>query len=513
MLTIDKLIARNGRKYPEHTAVIDHQPGSGRKTYDWQTLDAQSNQLAQFLKQRYQLQSGQRVGLFLPNGYAFVLAYYAIQKLGCIVVPINVKLTAPELDYILDNAGAKVVLTHSLTQAAVIKLIGEPVSLDNGTLEAANDHYQCTWLDDIPALIESYERGVDNHFIEPSTPCTLLYTSGTTGRPKGVLFNHQRLLAVATMMACEMEMKPSSKLLELMPFTHSAPLNLFLLAGTLVGATHVIAPTFTPDLLLDLVEGEQTTHFFGAPVAYLLTAQQPDISKRNLQSMTHWVYGGAPLSTAQVEAVRKGFNTNALYCVYGLTEAGPTGTLLMPDEHDEKAGSVGKRAALHTEVRLVDEQGQDPGVNTPGEIELSGDGCMLEYWQNPTATDEIMTADGWLKTGDIAVRDADGFYWIVDRKKDIIISGGVNVYPREVETALLAHPAIADAAVIGVENPQWGESVKACLVLKQPIDDLDATLKAFLAEQLADYKLPRSYEVLDELPRNANGKVLKHKLS
>lgn len=512
MLTLDQLIARNARKFTDSAAVIDYDPRVGRQQHSWQQLHEQSNQLADFLKQRYTLQKGDRVGLFLPNGYAFVLAYFAIQKLGGIAVPINVKLTAPELSYILDNSGAKVLLTGKLTEAAVIKLIGEP---SGG--EASCDNYQALWLDNYNELLEPYSIAPPNHIDDQLAPCTLLYTSGTTGRPKGVLFNHQRLLAVATMMAVEMEMKPTSRLLELMPFTHSAPLNLFLLAGTLVGASHVVAPTFTPDLLLDLAEQEGTTHFFGAPVAYLLTAQQPDIAKRDLSKMTHWVYGGAPLSSAQVQAVRKAFNTKALYCVYGLTEAGPTGTLLMPDEHDDKAGSVGKRAALHTEIRLVNEEGEDPGVDTPGEIEIGGCGCMLEYWQNQSATDDIRTADGWLKTGDIAVRDADGFYWIVDRKKDIIISGGVNIYPREVETALLEHPQVADTAVIGVPNDQWGESVKAFVVLKEPLtgahDDFAKQLRDFLAEQLADYKLPRQFEVIEELPRNANGKVLKHELS
>ena len=297
-----------------------------------------------------------------------------------------------------------------------------------------------------------------------------------------------------------------------MPFTHSAPLNLTLVAGTMVGCTHVIASTFSPELLLQLVEKERTTHFFGAPVAYLMTAQHPDIAKTDLSSMTHWIYGGGPLAADHAAMVQKAFGSKQFYCVYGLTEAGPTGTLLLPQDDASKAGSIGKRAALNTEIRLVDENNGPVGTNEPGEIQLAGDGLMLEYWRNSEATVASSTEDGWLKTGDIAVRDEDGFYWVKDRKKDLIISGGVNVYPREIEDALATHPAVMESAVIGVPHPQWGESVKAYVVLKEALDDTEAELKAFLKPLLADYKIPRHVSVMNELPHNANGKVLKHEL-
>ena len=315
------------------------------------------------------------------------------------------------------------------------------------------------------------------------------------------------------MIALEMAMSPRSKLLHLMPFTHSAPLNLFLLAGTLVGATHVVAPTFTPDLLLNLVAKHRVTHFFGAPVAYLLTAQQPAIEQTDLSSVTHWIYGGAAMSTEHTKLVQRAFRSSDFYCVYGLTEAGPSGILLLPDEHAEKAGSVGRRAAFNTEVRLRTEAGNEPGVEEPGEVEIFGEGMMQCYWQNPAATQATFTSDGWLKTGDIAVRDQDGFYWIKDRKKDIIISGGVNIYPREIEDALSEHPAVAEAAVRGIPHEQWGESVKAYVVLREKMSNVQDELTEFLAQRLADYKLPRSYLELDALPRNANGKVLKHELA
>ncbi|RUO25465.1 acyl-CoA synthetase [Aliidiomarina minuta] len=492
-MNIAGFVARNARKYPQHQAVV-----SPESTHSWAQLDQQVNQLARYLSQQHKVQDGDRVALVLPNSYAFIVAYFAVQRAGAIVVPVNVRLAAPELEYILQDSGAATVLTCSMTDEAV-KLLQE-----KGT--------NAVWLDDVDHLLQDVSNAPVDCDSDDDDLCALLYTSGTTGRPKGVLFNHKALLGVATMFAVEMEYKPESRLLSLMPFTHSAPLNLSLVAGTMVGCTHVVAPTFTPDLLLDLVEKEKTTHFFGAPVAYRLTAQHPDIANRDLSSMTHWIYGGGPLAADHAQLARKAFASDQFYCVYGLTEAGPTGTLLLPEDHATKAGSIGYRAALNTEIRLVDEADKPVETNQPGEIQLTGEGMMLGYWNKPEATAEVLTEDGWLRTGDIAIRDEDGFYWVKDRKKDLIISGGVNVYPREVEDALASHPEVAESAVIGVPHQEWGETVKACVVLKSDLDNAEEALKAHLKPLLADYKVPRLIQVMTELPHNANGKVLKHLL-
>lgn len=492
-MNIPGYVARNARKYPHHEAVVEPQ---GRHT--WAQLDQRVNQLANYLHDEHGIEAGHRVALFLPNNFAFVVSYFAVQRLGAVVVPINVRLATPELEYILDDSGSDLVITCDLTGATVQPLYEKDTN--------------AIWLDNIDDLLNGLDGDDIALTIDNDDACALLYTSGTTGRPKGVLFNHAALQAVGLMFAIEMEYKPESRLLSLMPFTHSAPLNLSLVGGTMVGCTHVIAPTFTPDLLLDLVEKERTTHFFGAPVAYILTAQHPDIGKRDLSSMTHWIYGGGPLAAEHANLARKAFQSDNFYCVYGLTEAGPTGCVLLPHEHAAKAGSIGKRAAFHTEVRLVDENNEQVKPGEPGELQLTGEGIMLGYWQNPDATDDILTDDGWLKTGDIAIQDEDGYYWVKDRQKDLIISGGVNVYPREIEDALASHPAVVESAVVGVPHEQWGESVKAFVVLNRQLSDAEATLKEHLKALLADYKIPRSFVVLDELPHNANGKVLKHVL-
>lgn len=494
-MIIPAYVARNARKYPSQEAVID-----GNLRVSWQQLDQHVNLFAGILSQQHGVKAGDRVCLVLPNNYAFIVAHFAIQRLGAIVAPINVKLTASELVYIFEDAESSLVITCDMTSSQALKACAELklahlVVNDMPAFTDANHH------------VSEFERLPEQAIYEPAT---LLYTSGTTGRPKGVLFDHKALLFVGMMFATEMHYGPRSRLLSLMPFTHSAPLNLSLVGGTLVGSTHVIAPTFTPDLLLNLVQKEQTTHFFGAPVAYLLTAQHPDIAHADFSSMTHWIYGGGPLAGDHARRVQQAFRSDQFYCVYGLTEAGPTGSLLLPEEHATKAGSVGHRAAAFTEIRVVNIDGDIAEINEPGEIHIGGEGVMREYWRNPKATAEIFTEDGWIRTGDIGVRDADGFYWVKDRIKDLIISGGVNVYPREVEDALASHPAVLEAAVIGVPHEEWGETVKACVVLRDPLEESE--LRHHVAERLADYKRPRVYAFMDELPHNANGKVLKHEL-
>ncbi|MCK7458422.1 class I adenylate-forming enzyme family protein [Idiomarina aminovorans] len=495
-MIIPAYVSRNARKYSNHEAVID-----GERRMTWSQLNADVDSLAEILANDYQVAVGDRVCLVLPNNYTFIVAHFAVQRLGAIISPINVKLTANELDYIFNNAEPSLVISCSLT-----KTEAEKATADSATCPLL-------LIDNLAEFQQEHASGRSFQALDEKRadqPATLLYTSGTTGRPKGVLFDHQALLFVGLMFATEMHYQPESRLLSLMPYTHSAPLNLSLVGGTLMGSTHVIAPTFTPDLLLGLAERERTTHFFGAPVAYLLTAQHPHIENTDLSSMSHWIYGGGPLSAEHAKRVQKAFNSDQFYCVYGLTEAGPTGSFLRPEDHAKKAGSIGCRAAAFTEMRVVNESGDIAAIDEPGEIHIGGDGLMREYWHNPAATEETFSSDGWIKTGDIGVRDADGFYWIKDRKKDLIISGGVNVYPREIEDALSAHPAVAEVAVIGVPHPEWGETVKACVVLNKDVSE--DTLRQHAAVYLADYKRPRVYQFYEELPHNANAKVLKHEL-
>ena len=495
-MNVSEMLSMQARRLPNHEAIVSN--GERISYSEW---DKVVNQLASSLRS-HGVERGDKVILHMPNTKEFLFTYYAVQRLGALVVPINAKLIAAEITYILDHSEAKALITHDMTFSQVEHLDRQHI-LCIKTGEPVRD-----WLS-LEALIRRGSVEEIECNLNEDDEASLLYTSGTTGDPKGVLFTHRNLLTVATMMAIEMKMDQESRILHMMPLSHSAPLHLFLLAGTYVGATHVLAPMFSPELLLHLVSGEQTTHFFGAPIAYLATGKDPQIATTDLSSMKYWVYGGAPLGSEHVSFVKNQFQTDRLHCVYGLTEAGPNGTLLLPDEHDEKAGSIGKRAALNCEVDIKGAYGEKLPPGEVGELVIRGEGTMKEYYKDELQTKEALRG-GWLYTGDMASRDEDGFIWIVDRKKDMIISGGVNIFPKEIESALLTHPSIEDAAVIGIPHPDWGETVKAFLVVSNTLSEKEC--RTFLADKLASYKIPKQYEVVKELPRNVTGKILKNQL-
>ncbi|MGE7942998.1 class I adenylate-forming enzyme family protein [Lysinibacillus xylanilyticus] len=489
------LLARNARKYPLSEAVVCQ----GRRV-TYRDLDEQVTRFSHALLERG-VRQGDKVIIFMPNVVEFVVSYFAIQRIGAIVVPVNAKFTLQEVEYVAQHSDAKAILVHEAIFAAVENITVVPLKIKTGQEHAG-------WLNYETLLQHASIQTIDCQLNEDDVS-TILYTSGTTGKPKGVLFSYRNILTVAQMIAVEMEVKPESRILLMMPLTHSAPLHLFLMAGVFVGSTNVLTPTFTPDLFIDSIEQERTTHFFGAPVAYLLTAQLPRLQTTDLSSMKWWAYGGAPLSQNEVRHLQKVFRTENLTCVYGLTEAGPNGSILFGEEHATKAGSVGRRAPLGAELRIINDNGEDVGVGEVGEIVLFGEGNMLGYYKDDTAT-KAAFIDGWLKTGDLARLDEDGYIWIVDRKKDVIFSGGVNVYPKEIEDSMLSYDGIFEVAVIGVPHPQWGETVKAFYASKKAIAEND--LINYLEERLAKYKIPRLFEHMEALPRNAAGKILKQSL-
>lgn len=334
----------------------------------------------------------------------------------------------------------------------------------------------------------------------------IIYTSGTTGKPKGVVLSHNCVYAVGTMMAYEAEIRYGDRALLLMPLTHSAPLNLFMIGAVYAGAMCVVG-NFTPQAILKTCQDAKTTHFFGAPVAYLLALQVPDFDEYDLSSAKYWTYGGAPMGKAALNMVRSKF-PGKFMSLYGLTESGPNGIPLFPDEHEQHVGSIGRRGAVNCEVKIVTEEGIIAGPGEEGEIYLKSPSIMLKYHNKPDATKEVMV-DGWIKTGDMAQIDQDGYFWVKGRKKDMIISGGVNVYPKEIEDVLIQHPKVADVAVVGVPHAQWGETVMAVIVPKGAAPDKQE-LQAFCKQHLADFKLPRIIRFDQSIPRNASGKILKH---
>lgn len=490
---LQRLVERNAQKYPQMEALVD--PAAGVR-WNWRELDAHATQAAYHLAQAG-ARRGDRVVLFMPNRAEYPVAFFGTLKVGAAAVPVNPRFTVSELAHILRDSGAAV-LVHDPALAAVAAGAREQAG-SQAALVAAPDLLGSG----APAVALPAD-------LQPTDMAEIIYTSGTTGAPKGAVLSHQAVYATASMFAYELDIRHGDRVLNLMPMTHSAVLNLTFLGACYAGATNVIG-NYTPDLLPKLVQAERTTHFFGAPVAYLLSARLPNIREFDLSSMKRWAYGGAPMLKEQIMAVRPVYG-DKMVCVYGLTEAGPNGTALFPEEQVEHAGSVGRRATVNTELRIVRGDGTDVAPGEIGEIVLRTTSAMDGYWKNEKATRETLR-EGWIYTGDLGRFDEQGYIFVVDRKKEMIITGGVNVYPKEVEEVLIRHPAVEECAVFGVPHPEWGESVVAAYVPKggQPADA--AELERHCAEHLARYKVPRKFVPVEALPRNSNGKVLKRELS
>lgn len=492
-MNVPYFLEMNARKYPEKTALKTE-----NQFFTYQDINDQANQIANGLVERG-IRQDDRVVLFLPNGYYFVVAYFAVLKIGAVVTPINTKLTTSEINYILNDSNANAFLTDEslMEQAKDISFRG---------LKVTTEQAMRGW-----DLFDEWLSKQDNVFSSVTTKedtfTTLLYTSGTTGKPKGVVLTNRNILSVAQMISIEMELGTDAKTLLMMPLSHSAPLHLFFLSTMVVGGTAITRKDFHPLEMLKTVEAESVTHFFGAPVAYLFAAKLLEKENFDLSSMKRWVYGGAPLGAKEVAFVKQRFQTDRLTAVYGLTEGGPSGTLLRPEEHDEKAGSIGKYACLYTELNIVDETGRTVDDEEVGEVVIKGLGVMDRYYEREEATEDVFI-NGWLRTGDLGKRDKDGYLWVVDRKKDVIVSGGVNIFPFEVEQALLDYPDFEEVAIVGVPHRDWGETVKVFYVAREAVDEKQ--VHDFFKNRLAHYKMPKIYEKIDVLPRNPTGKVLKH---
>ncbi len=490
---IHQLLERNARKYPFEVAV--RWPG-GDSQMTWEELNRHANALSSYLQEKGVVR-GDKAALFISNRPEFLIAFFGILKTGAVAVPINVKLTPDEISHILTDSDANALVFEDGLRAAAEEVVhrcpGIRVPISTKELSSLAARY--------PANDPEIKIGAGDL-------AEILYTSGTTGKPKGVLLNHNSIYLVGSMMAYKADIRYRDRCLHLMPLSHSAPLNLFLVGSTYAGATSVLG-NFTPQALLELCHQEKITHFFGAPVAYLLANRIPNISSYDLSAAKFWIYGGAPMSRDAVTTVMKNF-PGKFMGVYGLTEAGPNGMALHPDEHPQYAGSIGCRGTVNSEIRVVNEAGEDIAPGEVGEILIKSPTVMMGYYNLPEATAETLR-NGWIHTGDLAEKDKEGYLWIKDRKKDMIITGGVNVYSKEVEDVIALCPGVADVAVVGVPHPEWGETVMALVVATDPGNPVQQEdLFKFCRTKLADYKIPRIIKFTAAIPRNSSGKVQKH---
>ncbi len=337
----------------------------------------------------------------------------------------------------------------------------------------------------------------------------ILYTSGTTGKPKGALFDHHRSMWVGVGCALTTGQKVGDRFLHVAPLYHAAELCIMLIPGTMVGATHVVMPGFDPGPVLDALESEQITMMFGVPTMFQFLLKV-GLADRDLSSLRTALFGAAPMPASAVVALTKALPQVDLMQLCGQTEGGPGGIYATVDQVRERPDASGKQATMFAEVRVVDLEGDDVGAGEVGEMILRGTGVMKGYWNKSEETAATIR-DGWLHTGDLTRVDADGYMTLVDRLKDLIITGGRNVYSVEVESAVAAHPDVADVAVIAKPHETYGESIVAVVTLHEGATVTLEELRAFCSEKISHYKLPHEL-VIAAIPRNPSGKILKHKI-
>ena len=312
--------------------------------------------------------------------------------------------------------------------------------------------------------------------------------------------------------ALTLKFDEDDRLLMAMPIWHSSPLNNWFMAAQYVGCTTVMIREYHPLHFLQAIQDEKCTIYFGAPISYIMPIQMiPHFDKFDLSSMRAWIYGGGPIAADTARMLMTKYKTDLFYQVYGMTESGPTGTTLLPKDQVRKAGSIGRCGLPGCDVMVMKSEKEAAKPGEVGEIWLKADSMMKGYFKNPEATAEVFTA-GWYRTGDVARLDEDGYLFIADRTKDMIVTGGENVYSKEVEDAIATHPDVAESAVIAVPHPEWGETV-AAIVVPAPGKTMTAeALAAFLADKLAKYKIPRAFRFVESIPHTPSGKIMKYKL-
>ena len=497
------IIGERSRLSPERTAIVDVATGH-RLTY--REMDHRAATCARTWLYALGLRRGDRIGVLFGNRLEFLDAFLAAAKSGVILVPLGTRLTAAELAVIVADCGLSAFVygcEHADTVRELRSLVdlGRIVALDDsvdpGDLSWSDVHESVGETDFVPAVCD------------PEDPYCLLYTSGTTGRPKGVITPHRMVAwnaynTVACWQLTEYDVSPVFT-----PLYHAGGLGAFLMPILLAGGTIVLHRDFEPSEVWRMIAEEHCTVVLGVPTIWKMLADAPEFETADLSHVRWFISGGAPMPRHLVGVYRE--RGVVMRQGYGLTEVGVNCFAMSNKEAWSKAGSIG-RPMMFTEARVVDEGGQELPSDEVGELCFRGPHVSAGYWNNAEATAESRNADGWFHTGDMARRDGDGFFYIAGRAKDMFISGGVNVYPAEIENTLLQHPALADAAVVGVPHATWGEVGVAFVVTAEGEEVKAEELGDFVGGKLARYKIPKEFRIVDELPRTPYGKVVKGEL-
>lgn len=462
--------------------------------------------------QRLGLKAGDRVGMLSLNSDRYLEYYLAVYWAGGAVNPANIRWTAAEIAYSLDDCETAILIVDD-TFKAMAQGLKETCKSLNVLIHAGDG--------DAPAGMLSYEAliadaaPVQDAYRSGSDLAGVFYTGGTTGFPKGVMLSHTNLASNCLAVLANGVVGSDSVGLHAAPMFHLAD-GAFMNAMLAAGATHVMIPSFTPVGVLQAIQGEQVSASLLVPTMIQMLADYQEVGQYKLDSMKSVLYGASPISEAVLDRAMKALPSAAFCQAYGMTELSPVATLLLPKYHLPEHRALGKMRSAGTactlaEIRIVDTEGKEVPLGTVGEVAVRGPGVMLGYWNKPAET-AAAVRNGWMHTGDGGRMDEDGFVFIVDRLKDMIVTGGENVYSIEVENAVLKHPAVAMCAVIGIPDEQWGELVHASVVLKPGVQTTADSIIEHCKTLIGNYKCPRSVAFLEALPLSGAGKILKNKL-
>ncbi|OZI11627.1 long-chain fatty acid--CoA ligase [Bacillaceae bacterium SAS-127] len=504
-VTIGDVFELTVHQYADKEALYDARSGN---RYTYREWNEEVNKLANaFLGEG--VKKGDIVSTYLYNREELATAYFACCKIGAVFNPINFRLMAEETAYILNDAKPKIVLFEQALEDQIMAIESRFPQVAFWYTDADTPNYAASYQENIQH--QSTEKPVAA--VDEDDLYAIMYTSGTTGRPKGVMHKHRDMIEQSQALIHATKLTDHDRGLVTAPMFHCAELHCAFLPRIHAGGSNVILHQFHPQKVLSLIQEENITKFFAAPTMWNMLLQE-DLSQYDTSSLTLGLYGAAPMAPALVRACQEQIGVQFLQA-YGMTEMGPAITFLMEDEQITKAGSAG-RPLINHEIRIVrTKEGQPSDPNDiaalfePGEIIVRGPSMMAGYFNRPEVTERVLD-QGWYHSGDIGYFDPDGYLWIADRVDDMIISGGENIYPREVEDVLFEHVSVLDAAVIGEPDETWGEKVIAFIVKKDEsvtAQELEQLCKT--SPKLADYKRPRTYLFVEELPRNASGKIQK----
>jgi acyl-CoA synthetase (AMP-forming)/AMP-acid ligase II len=508
-MNVGTLLTKAARTFPETLAIVH---GSRRLTYT--QFNARVNRLANALA-RLGIGRGDHVALLQHNHPETLESMFACFKAGCAVVPINFRLHPNECAFIIDHSESKAVIVSGEFHDAILAIRDRiPGTRHLITLAGGAGP-----LLEYEALLDAESAAWPDVAVQPDDLAWLFYTSGTTGLPKGAMLTHRNLLAM-TMNACAdicPGLGPADVILHAAPLSHGS--GLYALPNIAKAAANVIleSKTFDPELVLATIEQHRVTNMFAAPTMVKLMVDSPAIERYDHRSLRACIYGGGPMLIEDLKAAMRTLGP-CLVQLYGQAESPMTITYLPHGDHvlngtadEERRLASAGFARTDVEVRVVGPDGAELPRGEIGEIVTRSDLVMKGYWRNPQATAEAIR-DGWLHTGDVGSVDSAGYLFILDRSKDMIISGGENIYPREIEEVIIRHPAVREVAVIGVPDPKWGEAVKAIVAVKSGAVLREEDVIAWCKETMASYKKPKSVEFVAELPKNNYGKVLKREL-